>query len=177
VSDKNLITSGYPRSGNTFLNHALNLLFHTKEEVKLNNHTVLVIKKNKKIIVPFRNPVDCIASWHNYPSNGQFIEDIRYYLRFYYAVKENLNKVTLMDFDYFTKDITYIQDKVAADFGITTDKVVTVDEVKKAMLENDKEINLPRNNKDLLNATKEEITKMPELQECIDLYAYLKKVS
>ena len=174
MCNKKIPTSGYPRSGNNFLNNSLHLLYHSDLKI---NHTVAAIQKEKQIVVPLRNPLDCISSWNNFMDNQNLLPDIKFYLRFHYAVKENLNKITLMDFNYFTKDITYIQDKVAADFSITTDKVVTVDEVEKAMLENDKEINLPRNNKDLLNATKEELAKMPELQECIDLYAYLKKVS
>jgi hypothetical protein len=172
-----LVTSGFPRSGNTYLNYALHLIFYPNQEVNYISHLVNAIKANKKIIVPFRNPVDSISSWHHLVFNNNLLSDIKYYLRFHYAVKENLNKVTLMDFDYFTKDITYIKDKVAANFSISTDKIVTVNEVKNAMLNNNKEINLPRNNKDLLNKTKDKLIQMPELQECIDLYDNLRKYS
>lgn len=171
-----LITSGFPRSGSTYLNQALNLLYYPDQEVNWNRHTVVAIKQADNIMVTFRNPVDSIASWHKYPSNGQLEEDIKYYLRFYKAVIENLNKVSLMDFDYFTKDIEYIKDKVLKKFGISTDNVTTDSQVKEAMLANNKELNLPRNNKEELEVIKAELQQMPEFTECLKVYATLKKL-
>jgi hypothetical protein len=173
---KDLITSAFPRSGSTYLNQALQLLFYPSDPVNLNRHSVIAIKKSEKIMVPFRNPKDSIASWHKYPSNGLLESDIKYYVRFYSFVLDNLNKVVLMDFDNFTQDIEYIKSQVSANYNLRTDSSVTNDEVKMAMLVNGKEINLPRNNKAELDLIKASLESMPEFTECIDLYARLKQI-
>lgn len=173
---KDLITSAFPRSGSTYLNQALQLLFYPTNPFNLNRHTVSSIEKSKKIMVPFRNPKDSIASWHKYPSNGLLEADIKYYVRFYSYVLDNLDKVVLMDFDKFTQDIQYIKLQVSANYNLTTNALVTNDEVKMAMLVNGKEINLPRNNKEELDLIKASLESMPEFIECIDIYARLKHI-
>ena len=173
---KDLITSAFPRSGSTYLNQALQLLFYPSDSVNLNRHTVSSIEKSEKIIVPFRNPKDSIASWHKYPSNGLLEADIKYYVRFYSFVLGNLDKVVLMDFDNFTQEIEYIKSKVFDNYNLITNALVTNDEVKMAMLVNGKEINLPRNNKEELDLIKASLESMPEFNQCIDLYARLKQI-
>lgn len=173
---KDLITSAFPRSGSTYLNQALQLLYYPTESVNLNRHSVVAIEKAEKIMVPFRNPKDSIASWHKYPSNGLLEADITFYIRFYSYVLDNLNKVVLMDFDKFTQDIEYIKSQVSINYNLTTDKLVTNDEVKMAMLVNGKEINLPRNNKAELDLIKASLESMPGFNQCIDLYARLKQI-
>lgn len=169
-----LITSGFPRSGNTYINYALNLLYYPKEEVNWNRHTVLAIEQTNKIIVPFRNPIDAIASWHKYPSDGHLDSDISFYIRFYSAVLNNLEKVIFMDFNYFIKDLNYIKNKVFTNFGIGAVAETTDAKIKEAMLVNGKEINLPRNNQEKLEAAKIALVEIPEFQNCLDLYAQLK---
>jgi hypothetical protein len=173
---KDLITSAYPRSGSTYLNQALQLLYYPTDPVNLNRHSVVAIEKSQKIMVPFRNPKDSIASWHKYPSNGLLEADIKYYVRFHSFVLGNLDKVILMNFDNFTQDIEYIKSQVSDNYNLTTDALVTNDEVKMAMLVNGKEINLPRNNKAELDLIKASLESMPEFTECIDLYARLKQI-
>jgi len=169
-----LISSGYPRSGNTYLNQALNLLYYPDSRAKENNHTVVAIQNADTIIVPFRNPLDSIASWHKYPSWGTLEEDVKYYTRFYTAVLNNLSKVVLMDFDKFIQDIEFIKLQVFTNYNLTTNKLVTNNDVKMAMLVNGKEKNLPRNNKEELDLVKSNLKSMPEFQECLDLYVSLK---
>jgi len=171
---KELITSAFPRSGSTYLNQALNLLYYPQEQANNNRHSAVTIKKAQKIIVPFRNPRDSIASWHKYPSNGLLEADIKYYVRFYSCALDNLNKVVFMDFDNFTQDIEYIKSQVSVNYSLTTDRSITNDEVKMAMLVNGKEINLPRNNKAELDLIKDKLESMPEFQKCVELYDTLK---
>lgn len=169
-----LITSGFPRSGSTYLNQSLNLLYYPDQEVNWNRHTVAAIEKANRIMVTFRNPADSIASWQKYPSNGHLEEDIRFYIRFYSAVLGSLNKIVLMDFDYFTKDIDYIKDKVFKNFGIETNRYATDSQVREAMLANGKDINLPRNNKEELALVKEQLQNTAGFDKCLELYAQLK---
>jgi hypothetical protein len=171
---RDLITSAFPRSGSTYLNQALQLLYYPTKPVNQNRHTIVAIEKADKIIVSFRNPKDSIASWHKYPSKGLLEADIKYYVRFYSYVLNNLNKVILMDFDNFTQDIEYIKSQVSDNYNLTTDALVTNDEVKTAMLVNGKEINLPRNNKEELDAVKLILENTSKFDECIEIYARLK---
>lgn len=171
-----LITSGYPRSGSTYINQALNLLYYPEQEVNYNRHTVVAIEKSEKIMVTFRRPVDSIASWHKYPSREALNADISFYIRFYSYVLNNTNKIVLMDFDEFTKNISYIQDKVRDGFNFEPLASVTDLQVKEAMLNNDKEINLPRNNKDELQEIKDILVDTPRFDECVDLHLQLKQV-
>lgn len=172
-----LITSGFPRSGSTYLNQTLNLLYYPDQEVNWNRHTVVAIEQANQIMVTFRNPLDSIASWHKYPLPSTLEADVKFYIRFYSMVFANLNKIILMDFDYFTKDIDYIKDKVFKNFGIGTDNYVTDAQVKEVMLANDKKINLPRNNKEELDSVKAELQQMNEFMECVNLYNTLKNSS
>ena len=169
-----LITSGFPRSGSTYLNQALHLLYYPNEEPNWNRHTVVAIENSNKIIVPFRNPLDCIASWHNYPSQGILESDIKFYIRFHTAILNNISKVVLMDFDFFTKDLDYIKDKVFKNFSIDTNRYVGDEQVKQAMLREGKEINLPRNNQEELTKIKKTLLSLDSFDKCVELFNQLK---
>ncbi len=168
-----LITSGFPRSGSTYLNYAINLLYYSEQECNFNRHTVVAIEKANRILVTFRNPSDAIASWHIYPSNGELQDDIKFYIRFYSAVLDNLHKVVLMDFDYFTKDLDYIKDKVFKNFGIEINRYVTDAQIKETMLASGKDINLPRNNKEELDLIKQQLQNTVGFDQCLNLYSQL----
>jgi hypothetical protein len=167
-----LVTSGFPRSGNTYLNYALKSLYYPNNEVNLNKHTVFAVEQSTKIMVPFRAPLDCIASWNNYPSNYGLDMDIKYYLRFYnYCI--NNPKVIFMNFDYFTTDLDYIKTKVKNNFDLDPVATPTVEEVKVYMVKDEKVINLPQNNQTLLNRIKEDLEQTPGYEQCVDLYREL----
>lgn len=171
-----LVTTGFPRSGNTYLNYSFRSLYYPEENPRLNFHSVSSMEKFDHLFIPFRNPVDCIGSWHNYPSNGQLDADIKYYLRFYRAVLENLHKLTLMDFNKFTTSLDYIKDKVKNSLDIDPVADPTDSQIKLAMVDDEKTINLPLNNKAELDAIKASLIEIPEFQECLELYDTLKAV-
>jgi len=167
-----LVTSGFPRSGNTYLNYALKSLYYPNSEVNLNSHTVAAIQESTKILVPFRSPIDCIASWNNYPSNYGLDMDIKYYLRFYNACLNN-PKVIFMNFDHFTIDLNYIKTKVKDNFNLEPIATPTIEEIKALMLENEKSTNLPQNNQRLLNRIKEDLEETAGYEQCVNLYKEL----
>lgn len=176
LNNKQLLrTTGYCRSGNTYLNYTLNHLYYNTEPVNLNWHTVAKLDARDRMMVPIRHPLDCISSWHLYPSGHLLDADIRFYLRFHNAVLEKINKVVLMDFDYFTNDLEYIKSKVSDNYGLTTDSTATIDQIKQSMLTSNKKINLPRNNQEELNAVKEQLVNEPLFEQCIELYNKLKE--
>ena len=169
-----LVTSSFPRSGSVYLNQALNLLYYPNKTPNTQLHTISSITKLTKVLVPFRNPMDAIPSWNIFMNMYSIESDVKFYIRFYSAVLDNLNKVVLMDFDYFTKDLDYIKDKVSKNFGIETDRSITDTQVKEAMLAGNKDINLPRNNQEELNAVKEQLANQPLFEKCVELFNELK---
>lgn len=173
MKDK-LITTGYPRSGNTFLTFSLKSLYFPTEKKNQSFHTLLTLSQVDKCFVPFRNPLDSIASWKVHREGDDLIFDIKFYSRFYKGILQNLDKVILMDFDYFTKNLDYIKNKVKDNFGFDPVANPTIDDIKNLMLQESREKNLPQNNKDILDAEKSLLKEMPEFQECMDLYLDLK---
>jgi hypothetical protein len=172
-----LITTGFTRSGNTYLNYSFRSLYYPQENPRLNFHSVSSMEKYDHLFVPFRNPKDCIASWHRYPSGGHLEEDIKYYLRFYKAALENLDKITLMDFNKFTTSLEYIKDKVKGSLDLDQVANPTDSKIKATMIDSEKTINLPVNNKAELDVIKAQIVEIPSFQECIELYDSLKSVT
>lgn len=168
-----LITSGFPRSGNTYLNTALNLFYYPDLTTNKNRHTVIAITKADKIIVPFRNPIDAIASWHDYPSQGQLHMDIAFYIRFHNNVLNNLNKIVLMDFAQFTTNLDYITSVINNNFNVSPIATVTDTQIKTVMIDNNLEINLPRTNNNAINETKQQLQTITEIEQCKILHEQL----
>lgn len=179
---KKLLTTGFPRSGNTYLNYALQSLYYPDETPGYISHTVKAINVNNHIIVPFRNPKDCIASWHSFPSKGSLEDDIKFYLRFHKAVLDSCNKVTLMDFDYFTSNLEYIKQTVKKSIGIDPVAPSTIEQIKNNMTKDKRGVGenhywLPSNNKEILDSVKLKLESMELFKECLDIYNKIKKVS
>jgi hypothetical protein len=173
-----LITSGFPRSGNTFVNHAFNKLFNL-EYVNLNRHTVAAIENREHTFVPFRHPLDCISSWHLYQdeflTDPRLLEkDFKFYLRFHNNLKSLSNKATLLDFDLFKDDLGYLTAKVTSLYPVTPSDT-TLEEVKTFMNESDKSINLPRNTQEQKQEIQEWMKRIDLYQECISVYQSLKQ--
>ena len=169
-----LVTTGFPRSGNTFLNYSLQSLFYPQNKPNINFHTVIAMEKYLKIMVPFRNPIDAISSWNYYPSGHSLNEDIKYYVRFYKAALEAKN-VIFADFDKFTTDLDYIKQLVSFNFGPVLFHETSINNIKASMKSENKFLNLPDDNRQILiDEIKSNLIKIPELQECIDLYNQIK---
>lgn len=172
-----LVTSAYPRSGQTFLNYSLKYLYYT-DTVNLNLHTVKPLVNLKRPIVSVRNPLDCISSWSNYASlanqKKDLIGDIKFYIRFHNAVLDNKDKSVILEFEKFTVDGNYLVTKIKDAFDIDPIKVWNLDAIKNSMLENGRDLNLPVNNYDNINKLKQELESMPEFQECVELYDTLR---
>lgn len=169
-----VMIAGYPRSGNIYLSYALQLIYYPDKPWNLPRHTVSSIENNSKVIVPFRNPLDCISSWHSFFSKESIKSHIDFYIRFNTAVIKNMNKITLMDFDLFINDLNYIKYILSKNFGVTPVTEATDYEIKSVMIEKEKEINLPRNNKEELAQIKEQLQSTPGFDNCLELYAQLK---
>jgi hypothetical protein len=173
-----LVTSGFPRSGNTFVNYAFNKLFNL-EHVNNNKHTVIAIESREHTFVPFRNPLDAISSWHLYQDeflvDPRLLEnDFKFYLRFHNSLKKLSDKVTLLDFDLFKDDLGYLSAKVTNLYPVTPSDV-TLEEVKNSMSESDKKINLPRNTEEQKQEIQEWMKGTDLYQECVSVHQLLKQ--
>lgn len=182
---KSLRTAGFPRSGNTFLNFVLKTLYFPTEEINNTRHEANMFDRHSKLIVPIRNPIDCIASWNNYIPlfgiEGMLIErnleqDIKFFLRFYNKVLSVGNNAVVMDFDRFTTSVDYIKDTVKENFGYETDVLLDIENAKTQMAAENPDFvdNLPRDNKVELDAVKEKLQHIPEFTQCVELYEKLK---
>jgi hypothetical protein len=171
------ITVGFPRSGNTYLNYSFRSLYYPESTPYKVFHSASTIDKFDHLFIPFRNPLDSIASWNNYPSNCEIELDIKYYIRFYSHVMNNLNKVTLMNFDYFTKDLEYIKGKVKESINIESIYSVSDKQIKDYMIEDKKNKNLPLSNPDNVSIIKETLVNTEIFKECLVIYDNLLKAT
>jgi len=174
----NPLVSAYCRSGQTFLCHALQLLY--KVDLPHTNHSVKFLEQNaqnqRQTLVSFRNPLDAIASWNNFQGkHSHFLPDIAFWKRYYTYVLENLEFITLLDFDKFTVDLNYLVSKV----GQKPIAQITIEEVKTHMAKNEKkETHLPNSDRTKsLFQIKTKLKTMPELQELLPIYDKLKALA
>jgi hypothetical protein len=170
-----LITSGFPRSGNTFLNFALWQMYYPTEEFNKNFHTIKAINQNNKVLVPIRNPFGSVASWGNFLGEQEELsESCKYYIRFYTEAKNLGDKVIFVDFDKMIADLNYIKKVVNDNFGIDPVAETTIDAVKALMVEKAHDWNLPQNNQAELNAIKAALLSVPEFADCESIYNEIK---
>jgi hypothetical protein len=163
-----LITSGFPRSGNMFLNYALSEMYFPDEEPQNPEHFVYKLEQNDNVIIPLRSPADCIYSWHNFKIQKEISldPDFIFYKRFNSYVLDNLNRHIVLDFNIFTKDLSYISNKI----GIDPINICTVDDVKNRMIKDNNQWNLPRDDYNFNKATKQEVLDNPLFEECMGIY-------
>jgi hypothetical protein len=174
MSKNILITSGFPRSGSTFLNFALWQMYYPTEEFNKNFHTVKAIKQNDKVLIPIRTPFGSVASWSNFIPDEELSESCKYYTRFYTEAKNLGDKVIFVDFDKMIADLEYIKTLVKDNFGIDPVAETTIDAVKALMVENAHEWNLPQNNQAELDAIKAALLSVPEFADCEAIYNEIK---
>lgn len=171
------VTVGFPRSGNTYINYSFRSLYYPNNTPSKNFHSASTINNFNHVFVPFRKPLDSIASWNNYPSNCKIQLDINYYIRFYSEVLNNLQKITLLDFCAFTTDLDYLKNKARGSLGIDSIYEATDEQIKKCIIEDKKTKNLPSANYDDLSLIKENLLTMKDFGRCLGLYGDLKQAS
>jgi hypothetical protein len=174
-----LTISGYPRSGNTFINHAFFKMYDFAH-INFNRHTVKSIEEREHTFVPFRHPLEAISSWHIYQQvhflDIRFIEnDIKFYNRFHQEALKMKDKITFLDFDLFKNNIKYLEDKVFNLYNVSAIPVKAY-EIKDFMAHRRLMLNIPRND----GETKQEVMSFVEKQELykisLDLYNHIKQV-
>jgi hypothetical protein len=136
----------YPRSGNFFVANALAAAFKTGSVYMHGGSTASIItaqSNNDFVVVPFRDPLDCIASYnvnsssqpHSANPGIQFTldDDINYYIRFFTYITKNNKNVVLLDFSKFQNDVSYIVSKIEKVTSlIATDNSISLLEISAA---------------------------------------------
>jgi hypothetical protein len=176
-----LVTSGVTRSGNTFVNYSFSKLFNLKT-VNPNKHTLASIRDRDHTFVPFRDPLECVSSWRLYQE--EFVDggansleaDLRYYLRFHTGLTDLLDKVTLLDFDLFKDNLSYLSNKVTDLYDVAPSST-TIEEVKTFMNESNRSKNLPRNTEEQKQVIQAQITAADLYQDCLRVYTQLKAIT
>lgn len=180
LSQPRIVVSGYPRSGNTFLRSAIKLSY-TNTTVPFHIHNAAYVMENKDreiFAIPVRHPADAIASWDYYRDNdskeGSILRRYKkdsgffYYLDFYEKVNNLSDNILMFDFNKFTTDIDYIYQKLNK--LCSPSNTVTLEQVKQYLIDNNLNINLQRDNKELLEQYKEKVIGHPDYNKTLQLY-------
>jgi hypothetical protein len=183
---KDFILSGYPRSGNTFLKNALEELY-PEYNTKSSIHSVSYLKnmaKNNKVLVPFRNPEDCIPSWtyyrtydlveFNIKKENTYIDDINFFIRFYKESLQNAKNLIFLDFDKFSTDLNYLTNIINNSFNIEHEHI-SLECIKTKMSDNNLKKYLPRSNTIILDEIKKSVYKEKEFILAKKIYQNLKE--
>jgi hypothetical protein len=180
-----IYTAGFPRSGNHFLNYAINLLYYPEFPNQPVQHSIWVFRDSMlaraRCFAPFRHPLDCISSWDTHKISismeRDLDKDIEEYINFNTYVLQNFSRVTSLDFDKFTVDIEYIKERILTRSDIEPVASTTVEEVTAKMVAENRNAHLPRVYEDELEEAKAYILSHPRYQECLDIYEELKAQS
>lgn len=180
---------GYPRSGNTYMHHALCFMY--PDNIKLTaRHTVWEVKEELNnsniVVIVFRNPLDAITSWSLYRKeyispidemnwdNMSIEDDIKFYLRFYNEMIAIKEKLIFFDFDKFTVNSEYIENKIKTKINLTAKFIPTPDEIKEDMRQGISILNLPRKETlSLINERKPKVEAHPLFSGTLSLYQTL----
>lgn len=116
-----LVSTGFPRSGNHFLNHLLRTSFpgKIKNEVTHNIKTLEI----PGCIVPVRNPYESIPSWSKFCNEPDIDGISRWYLRFNKKILDNIDSLFVVDFNQLTENPLAIVNKVSDRFNLTAYEV------------------------------------------------------
>jgi len=177
-----LITVGYPRSGNTFLSHALRAIYFPGEEINKNIHAPqeLLNGDRELTIMPFRNPLDSIASWFNHGRNNMGDRNnsnltidsaIILYENITRTAAASIEKIVLFDFAEFTESLDYVKNKVETYFNITSEINLTVQDIVDEMISLDKTFHIP--NETILDDIKDQVLDNERYSSVLDSYSLM----
>jgi len=172
-------TVAYPRSGNTFLDYALRLMYYPEDKLIMFYHTEKSVDKFNKFLVPLRNPLDAIASWSIYSDlyKGSTEDHINFYIRLNAKILNNKHKSVILDFEKFTQDLSYLENVIKNNFGYSVKSKTSIEDIKSLIKEELGDNWTPRNNKIELNKTKEIIESNQLYTKAFNFYNNLKEAT
>lgn len=170
-------TIAFPRSGNTFLNYALRLMYYPEDKLIMFYHTEKSVDKFDKFLVPLRNPLDAIASWSIYSDlyKGSTEDHINFYIRLNTKILNNKHKSVVLDFERFTQDLSYLEDTIKNNFGYSVKSKTSIEEIKSLIKDELGDNWTPRDNKTELSKAKEIIESNKLYVKALNLYDNIKE--
>ena len=172
----NIVTVGYPRSGNTFINYFL-IKEYGNNKRNFWRHTAFALNNNENVIVPIRKPVDCISSYNSFLGNTAPVSPhIDYYIRFHENVLKNKKNILIAKFEDFISDLAILRESIKNKFGLISNSSYSILDIKDEMIKDSKEINLPRENFNP-ESVRKKILENEKYLECLELYEEIGKLA
>lgn len=180
---------GFPRSGNMFLYSSLASIYGSNA-IDRPNHAVLKLKEvvdnNSNVVVPFRKPEDCIASWalykeviypdYAYNLTYSINDHISFYLRYMTECLLVKDKVVFLDFEKFTENINYVKTLILEKFSISTDSDLTILDIKEKMILDGLSIHLPTDTAPQLQGYKTQVLENERYQELLEIHSQIQEI-
>lgn len=116
-----LISSGFPRSGNTFLNQLLEQSFPDVDVVEFTHNTNTL--NIAGCIVPLRDPYKSVPSWCTFSGEQDLEATARWYMRFNTKVLNNINNLFVVDFVELSTNPLSVVNKISNQFNLFPVKV------------------------------------------------------
>lgn len=111
-----LVSSGFPRSGNTFLGQLLEQSFPDVDVVEFTHNTNTLDIAG--CIVPLRNPYKSVPSWCTFSGEQDLEATARWYMRFNTKVLNNINNLFVVDFVELSTNPLTVVNKISNQFNL-----------------------------------------------------------
>lgn len=112
-----LVSAGFPRSGNTFLNQILKKSFPKVNVVEFTHNVNTLDFFN--CIVPIRNPYHAVPSWGAFSGEQNLESTAKWYIRFNTKVLEKINDLLVIDFIQLSNNPSIVVKKISNNFNIS----------------------------------------------------------
>lgn len=132
-----LVSAGFPRSGNTFLNQILKKSFPKINVVEFTHNVNTLNFFN--CIVPIRNPYQAVPSWGAFSGEQNLESTAKWYMRFNTKVLEKINDLLVIDFIELSSSPSTVVKKIANSFNISNTEISYLEIDKNANFKNYKE--------------------------------------
>ena len=160
-----------------FLNHSLRWMYFPEDNRNGVDHMTITIKGREKTLVNIRKPEECIVSWHLFKHKVRHLpdldSDINFYIRYHSAIKENIDKCIVMEFDKFTTSHKYIEDKVYNVFNIIKVQDYDLEKIKEGIIKDEPVRHLPGDSYTNREEVKMNLINHEKYNQCLDLYNYI----
>ena len=135
-----IISAGFPRSGNKFLNDLLSQGFPGRvDDFTHSVHTLEI----PNCVVPIRNPYQSVPSWSAFSGEQDLEATACWYMRFNSKVLDNINNLIVIDFVKLSTNPLFIVDKVSNHLDLIPKEIETSVLNKNSKFREYKEYNSP----------------------------------
>jgi len=170
-----IYVTGYGRSGNTFLQLALEKMYN-QVIVSDHNHNSLyfVNRLGSQIVMPIRNPLDSVASFYTFQTynkiNTTLDKCLNHYIEYFTQVNKHKDKLCLLDFEEMTKNLEYVKNKIKNKYSLESNKNIDLKQIETDMASNYPMFFYNRSKAKPTERTKQEILTLSNYLEALDVW-------